>query len=319
MKNSEPVVYEQCGLCLRSEVMLHLPPSAGDGWDVDICWGEDINDSRPPPPGEVIAAYETGKNIWYTATAAESGYRIRFRDCGEFLISEDLSEVRVRRDPWGRTELLPILMAGTVSAFLLSMRGDTVLHASAVAIDGSAIAFVGQSGRGKSTVAALMCVDGAELVTDDVLVVEDGTPVMCIGGAPELRLREKAAGIAREHANAATRSTADDRLAFSPTPAPLGPIPLAAIVIPSPSETVSEVEIRRFSPSEALFALLSYPRINGWVRAEVLGREFLTLSQVVNQIPVYDVTIPWGPPFSPDTARALSTLIAGDNEGLVEG
>lgn len=313
MSNVKLVVYAQCGLRLRSEVKLDLPLSIGDGWDVDIRWGEDILDSRPPPPGETIAIFETGRNTWYTATSTESGYHLRFRDCGEFLISEDLSEVQVRRDPWGRTELLPILIAGTVSAFLLALGGNTVLHASAVAIDGSALAFVGQSGRGKSTLAALMCVAGAELVTDDVLVVDDGRPVMCIGGASELRLREKAFGIAQEREDSEIRMTADERLAFAPTLASSGLLPLAAIVIPSPSQEVSEVEIRCFPPSEALFALLTYPRIHGWTHPEILSREFSTLSQIVNEIPVYDVTIPWGPPFSPDIARALTSLMTSES------
>jgi len=308
----ESLVYEQCGLRMRSQVELPLPRANNDGWDVDIRWGSEIPDSNEPPPGEVIAVYESGDTSWYTVTANEEGYRIRFRNCGEFLISHDLTDVQIRRDPSGYNYMIPILLAGSVSALLLSLGGNTVLHASAVAIDGTALAFVGQSGRGKSTVAALMCVDGAELVTDDVLVVKDGSPVICEGGAPELRLREKAAGIAREHADAATRSTADDRLAFAPRAAPLGPIPLAAIVIPSPSETVSEVGIRRFSPSEALFALLSYPRINGWTHPGILSREFSTLSQIVNEIPVYDVTIPWGPPFSPDIARSLSRLMPSE-------
>ena len=74
-----------------------------------------------------------------------------------------------------------------------------MLHASAVAVDGIGLAFVGQSGRGKSTVAALMCVDGAELVTDDVLTVDPGPPVRCQGGASELRLRAAAAHLADAH------------------------------------------------------------------------------------------------------------------------
>ena len=168
--------------------------------------------------------------------------------------------MHVRRDPAGRDELIPILLAGTVSAFLLTLRGHTVLHASAVAVDGEALAFVGQSGRGKSTVAAPMCVDGAELVTDDVLVVDAGPPVTCIGGAPELRLREKAAEIAALHPDAATRETADNRLAFTPRPGPVESLPLAAIVIPAPSRTHSEVEVRRLEPSAALFSLLGFPR-----------------------------------------------------------
>ena len=58
----------------------------------------------------------------------------------------------------------------------------------------------------------------------------------------------------------------------------------------------------------ALVALLSFPRVQGWRRREVLTREFAMLSQLVNEVPVHHATIPWGPPFDPDVARSLRKL-----------
>ena len=186
-----------------------------------------------------------------------------------------------------------------------------MLHASAVAIDGAALAFVGQSGRGKTTVAALMCVDGAALVADDLVTVDIGPPVTCTGGAVELRLRAAAASIADARPDATTRVTADERSALSLTAAPLGPLPLAAIVVPAPSRTASEVAITRVPASEALFALLAFPRVHGWRLPEVLTRDFTTMSRLVNEVPVYAATIPWGPPFDPSVAPALARLASG--------
>ena len=62
-----------------------------------------------------------------------------------------------------------MLVGGTLLAFVLTMRGEAVLHASAVQVGDAALAFVGASGMGKSTMATLLCADGARLVTDDVL------------------------------------------------------------------------------------------------------------------------------------------------------
>ncbi len=306
-----PVNYLQCGVRLRSEVELALPLAEGGEWDVDIRRGPAVHDTASAPSGEVIAEYQQrdGEN-WYTATRTDSGYRMRFRECGEFEISGDLTDVVMREDPAGRTELLPILLAGTVSALLLNLRGHLVLHASAVEIDGAALAFVGQSGRGKSTMAALMCVDGAELITDDVLSVDPGPPVTCIGGAPELRLREKAASIARADPAAVIRTTADERLAFAPRTASVEHRPLKAIVIPSPSRDAAQVETELIEPGKALFALLSFPRVHGWRDKQVLAREFAMLSQLVNEVPVVGATIPWGPPFDPDVARSLRKALS---------
>jgi hypothetical protein len=310
MSLSEPATYSVCGLRLRSELHLDLPPSAEDSWDVDVLWGEDIEDSAAPPPGRPIASFIHDDVAWYTATVTASGYVLRFKNCGEFFIAADLTRLEVRRDRSGEVELLPILLAGTVSAFLLALRGETVLHASAVAIGGAALAFVGQSGRGKSTIAALLCVGGAELVTDDVLTIDTGPPVTCTGGASELRLRPSAASIGEGRPGTTARTTADDRLALGVKTAPQRPLPLAAIVIPSPSRTSSNVEFTRLEPSTALFALLSIPRVHGWQRDDVLTRDFSTLTDVVNRVPIYEVTIPWGPPFDPDVAETLRMLVS---------
>lgn len=313
MKLAEPAVYAQCGIQMRSEVELALPITASDAWDVDVRVGADIHDSAETPPGEILAVFETDEGAWYTATATGSGYCLRFRDCGEFVISSDLGRVEVRPDPSGRFELLPILLAGTVSAFLLAMRGVTVLHASAVAVDGTALAFVGQSGRGKSTLAALMCLDGADVVTDDVLAVDVDDDVTCLGGASELRLRAAAAPLALSRSGIVARETADERLAMSADPVAMHPLPLAAIVVPTPSRTAEQVEVRRLPPSTAIFWLLAFPRIHGWQAQDVLQRDFTVLSELVNRVPVYDVTIPWGPPFDPSVAVTLTSLLNGDD------
>ena len=53
------------------------------------------------------------------------------------------------------------------------LRGTHVLHASAVALAGRAVAFMGRSGVGKTTLAGRIVAHGARLMTDDVLAVDD--------------------------------------------------------------------------------------------------------------------------------------------------
>lgn len=66
---------------------------------------------------------------------------------------------------------LPLYLWGTVYGAVAWLNGLAVLHASAVAIDGKAIAFTAPSGGGKSTLAAMLAMRGLPLVCDDTLVL----------------------------------------------------------------------------------------------------------------------------------------------------
>jgi hypothetical protein len=311
--STEQQTYAHGGLRFRSDVALPFPISRQQSWDLEVHQGDDIQTSSPPT-GEVIAEYSLNGAWWYVLADTGADYRLRFRDCGEFTVSRDVTQIEIRRDPAGRHELLPILLAGTVTAALLTMRGRTVLHASAVSFHDSATAFMGQSGQGKSTLAALMCSRGARLVADDVLTVDSGPTVRCTGGATELRLRSSSAQIAETIPAATTRTTADHRLAVRTESARTEPIPLARIIVPRPSRTATETQVRLLTASEGLVAMLSSPRVLGWRSPDVVARDFDVLGEIANRVPIFDVTIPWGPPFRADVAKDVAVL-AGASPG----
>lgn len=76
----------------------------------------------------------------------------------------------------------------------LEWRGIQVLHASAVAIGGRAVAFIGSSGHGKSTLCSALVAKGCDFVADDALSVRK-TPHgewFCEPGPPFLRLWPRA-------------------------------------------------------------------------------------------------------------------------------
>ena len=65
-----------------------------------------------------------------------------------------------------------------------------------------------------------MAAAGARLVSDDVLRVETQDDPVCVGGAPQLRLRPGAGWALEQFATAPPVSpTADGRLAIAPPPA----------------------------------------------------------------------------------------------------
>lgn len=304
-------VYRQCGLRIRSELDLDLPTvdDAGD-WEVDVRWGDDVEETVSELPGDPVARFSSDTDSWYVATWTGDEYIFRFRSCGDFVISSDLHEVVVRRDASGEHRaLLPILVAGTIAAAVLTLRGRTVLHASAVGLGDGTLAFTGVSGMGKTTMAAMMCGAGADLVADDLLVVDPGPPATCTGGANELRLRPAAAELFAEHPSIPSRTTADGRFAVSPPAAPPTARTLSAIVVPLPSRDERELAIELVPAPTAVMVLLSTPRVHGWQLPEVLSRDLTALGRLAETIPTYRAVVPWGLPFDPEISRAIADLV----------
>ena len=81
------------------------------------------------------------------------------------------------------------VLVGTIMATLLYQRGLLVLHASAVNVNGEAIAFLGQSGEGKSSMAAAFEAQGYGIITDDVAPIDlDSNIVTVAPGFPQTKL-----------------------------------------------------------------------------------------------------------------------------------
>jgi hypothetical protein len=85
-------------------------------------------------------------------------------------------------------------LAAQVLPFASAVRGFEVLHASAVELDGKAIAFVGPGGSGKSTLALRLSAAGAGLLTDDVLAIDGhGEGLVAHPAVAQVKVRPAAA------------------------------------------------------------------------------------------------------------------------------
>ena len=313
------------GLTVRSEVPLHLRRTAPAGTPVDleITRGRAVPQSESTPPGRVLLDLR-GSRRFYTATAADRSFRLRFFGSCDIVLDQTLRRATVHPTSGADPDLLPVLVSGSLLAFVLTMRGETVLHASAVQVGDAALAFVGASGMGKSTMATLLCADGARLVTDDLLRLDTTTAApTCALGATELRLRQGADHLANRFGTAPRlRTTGDARQALAPLPATTENLPLAALVVPVPDHSPERraAAITRLSRKEAIVVLSQFPRLLGWQDAAVRRASFHRLADIVDRVPVHAAVVPWGPPFPEDIAadvlRATGlTATAGANLG----
>lgn len=113
---------------------------------------------------------------------------------GAFLVRNG-REIIIDPVPDVNKQLLGFAIQEQALALLLHQRGFLLLHASAVAVNDSVVAFLGASGQGKSTTAAALQAQGYDLLTDDLLVLEvggTGSP-MVLPGFPQSNLWPEAA------------------------------------------------------------------------------------------------------------------------------
>ena len=306
MKDSAQM-YNLYGLRVHSEIALPAPIARNDGqpYDLHIRWGECKAISDGAPAGEILAKLLLHDGRGYTLVDSGRGYALYFHQTGEFRIDYDVRSVCVHLAPGIDPDIAALLVAGNVMACVLTLAGEFVLHASAVEIGGSALAFLGGSGMGKSSLAALLCTNGARFVTDDLLRLQpDGKGWRCFPGTGQLRLRKSAAALIEKFPLTIRDATPDDRVAVKLDDDPSMPL-LGVIVIPRLSRSARALKLERIPPSKALLYLIAYLRIQETTRKEQRQRQLDFLGRIVANVPIFEAIIPWGLPFPRKLAASL--------------
>jgi hypothetical protein len=186
------------------------------------------------------------------------------------------------------------------------------LHGSALAMDGRAIAFLGQKGAGKSTLSAALVKAGWPMLADDHVALwprpgqssgQGVTQVWVEPGAPRLRLWPTSLPIVDLQAEELPRlysfqekrlvaqvSEAGQAAEFQAVALPLG----AVYLLEARDPTCTQVSVTRLNPKEALFALLQkrFSAVN--VSPEHAAAELSVLSQIAQEIPVLRLHRPDG-------------------------
>src|SRR5262245_23686011 len=130
--------YTAYGLGIHS--MLELPELVTRETHADAVIRTGPVDSTQPPGA--------GGEDWIWATRDTAC--LSFDEAGKYLVRGG-NEITI--DPPANADpgLIRVMLLGPVMGLLLHQRGFLLLHASSVAIDGGAVAFVAVKGMGKST------------------------------------------------------------------------------------------------------------------------------------------------------------------------
>ena len=234
--------------------------------------------------------------LWTEFHRTESGYLLRFPDLADYRVSADGHEVLCHPVSEVSAETIRHLYLNQVLPLALSRLGKLVLHASAVEVGGEGIVFVGESGRGKSTLAASFATGGHRFLTDDGLVIEaTRTGYQVLPSHPSIRLWEDsqkalvhpAARVAEPvQFTSKTRFLAGDEMAFCNEPRPLRCVYFLG------DGASPHVEFAPMSASDAMIELVKHSFLLDIQARELMASHFDQLARLAGQRIYYRLDYP---------------------------
>jgi hypothetical protein len=246
----------------------------------------DVTIESGPVPVEGI--FEPGDH------AVPGGSLLVVEDAAHYFVQGG-SRIVVQRSEGAAERNVRLFLLGSAFGLLIHQRRLLPLHANAVEIEGRIVAFMGESGVGKSTLAAWFADRGFALIADDVAVVDFGSgQPMILPGLPRLRLWEQVI-------EATGRNPSDFALSFEGDPT----YDKRDVLLPSekvasePRELGAIVLLGRegasFEPvlgAAAAEAVVSNTYRGAYVRTLRTVRDHWELcTRLVQKVPVYRATV----------------------------
>jgi hypothetical protein len=287
--------YSAYGLAIASDIPLPLPQ-----YDAGVLGEIEYRSAKAPMRSAAAEGGldETG-DAWHQYAALPDGATyVRWKDVGEFLVSTDGQSITGWQAEASSGESFLVYMLGQALSFALVVQGFEPLHATAIVVDGSAIVFLGDSGFGKSSLAACCLNGGYRLLTDDLLLVhEDAGRMLAYPGPARIKLFPK---VARRFVPAAgdcpplNGGTAKSILPIDRA-AGTAPTELRAIyVLAAPRDVCrrDSVSSEPLSAREAFIELVKSTFNRRLADPRRLQRQFESMTRIANRVPVRRLLYP---------------------------
>ncbi|MEP6494815.1 MAG: hypothetical protein ABJF01_19165 [bacterium] len=261
--------YQLFGLSIQSTLVLpgapvtddvHTIPDVIVSWEDESTW--DGTGWRMAPPSSPPRLPSVGAN-------RDGATLLAWGDHLRFIISAMGDRIRVVSDP-ASLAFAPTVLVGFGLGYTLSMRGVVCLHGCALARGTGAISLLGDSGAGKSTVAAALVLRGAALLSDDLTVIRrTALGIVAEPGCANVRLRSASAMHLLGTEAGLARVPYIDKLLWEASSANASvtrffthPVPLEAVYVLDATDHTAGVEVGpRLSRLDALHRLVAarYP------------------------------------------------------------
>jgi len=266
--------YLAYGLGIQSALSLPELMPGEAGADVIVRLEDDPPPWEPPDDAQWCLKIVSDEEI----TLCGKGFAL-------FQVREG-KEIAITSAPGVDERLVQLFTVGTVLPIALRQRGRHVLHGSCVEINGNAVAFLGQSGAGKSSIAAALHARGHPLIADDVTAIEfDAGRALVYSAFPQVKL---------SGAVAAALGCAGDQLIDLhpmetrrgyrvPEPALGGPYPLRQIYVLARD---AHPRIEALRPAGAMMELSRHSSFTAVARFYNAGPGFHACASLANHVSV---------------------------------
>jgi len=216
-----------------------------------------------------------------------NGYCLRFPTLADFYIPLQGDHIFCTASPEIPEETIRHLLLDQVIPRITGQKSHIILHASSVEIDGRVVAFLGEAGQGKSTLAGSLHNRGYHLVGDDSLLVQKRDfDVYCIPGYCGLRLYSDTATILentpRRWEQVAHYSSKKRLILHRSPPGEIRPKPLAAIFVirPFADNGNKHIDISPLSGADVLMQVLKHALVLNPFEPHMPGNIFLAIGAI---------------------------------------
>lgn len=235
-------------------------------------------------------------SVWLNFYYSKTGYLLDFPGLCVFEVSADGTEITSRPAPGISPETVQHLHLNQVLPLAWSRQFKLVFHGGAVEIGDAAIAFLGSSGRGKSTLTSSFATNGYRFLTDDGLFLEKHSGYyIAYPSHPSLRLWDDSRHALMPQSTQAAppldyspkwRLLANDNVIFCSSPRRINTIYLLG------EGNTDRVSIQPMLGRDVIMGLVGHSFLLDIDERAILSHHFRQLNDLVNLIGVYRLDYP---------------------------
>jgi hypothetical protein len=286
------------GIRLRSRMKLTLQEAPGNGI-ADI----ELSPAEPDWMEAKVSTVQLDDSDWIHIHELPGGWSyVRYDGMFDFVISPPGDCIRFRMLADMPLDSFECYALGRILSFALVKKGFEPLHAATVVVGQRAVAFLGASDFGKSSLASCFVADGYQLLTDDVLRLEEQEDGRYIAfpGPMRLKLSPRIARLLMR--DFSVRTPINFKHPHSKRVYPMtaaqscaAPVPVAAIyAVTSPRKVFRKqgISISALPAVDSLVKVLTFTHNHNLTGPERLVRQFEAARRLIDKVPLRSLSFP---------------------------